>query len=357
MLSVIAISFLGSVGVSGIIIITTRYHGKYTLDFDMAAVHKFHKVAVPRIGGIALFAGLVTGAIYHGLQADDHLHLSKWAGVAALPVFLGGFFEDVFKKVSPRDRLLLSFLSASIGYYELDIGLSSIDWPVFDENILSQPGVALLLTIFMVAGVAHSTNIIDGFHGLLLGSTCLTLMAFIWVMFQTGGGLLTTFAAIMLGAVLGVFVWNFPKGKIFVGDGGAYLIGFLLSVLALLLVKNRSDVSPWFPLLVLSYPIFETVFSMVRKKIFRQKSVMIPDNYHLHMLVYEIVSSPISKKIGINRNATTSIIIWGFSLFAVIPAVIWWRSTVLMFVFFLVFCVLYSCLYLWLFQKVDSKAF
>ena len=355
MFEVIVVSFLSSASVAWIIILTVGFHGKHTLDTDTLGTQKFHGTIVPRIGGIALFFGLVAGAIYHGLQADGQLHLSKWAGVAVLPVFLGGLFEDVFKQISPRDRLLLSFLSASIGYYELDIGLNSVDWIVFDQHILTQPGVSLFLTIFMVAGVAHATNIIDGFHGLLLGNAIFVLMAFMWVMSETGGGLLIIFSEIFLGSMVGLLLWNFPKGKIFLGDSGAYLIGFLLAVLALLLVKSRSSVSPWFPLLALSYPVYETVFSMVRKKLIHGRPVSMPDKWHLHMLVYETWSEPISKIIGINRNATTAVLMWTISLSAIIPAVIWWRSTPIMLGCFMLFCASYSLLYFRLFSKCQSR--
>ena len=351
---VIVVSFLSAAGAAWLIVRTNHIHGKFSLDSDMSGTHKFHSVVVPRIGGIAFFIGLVVGSIFHGLQADDQLHLSKWAGVAALPVFLGGLLEDVFKKISPRDRLLLAFLSAAIGFYELDIGLTSINWPAFDEKILSQPGVSLLLTIVMVGGVAHSTNIIDGFHGLLLGISIMSLGAFIWVMTEVGDDLLKTYAGIMLGALLGVFLLNYPKGKIFLGDGGAYLIGFLLAILALLLIKRHPTISPWFPLLVLSYPVVETIFSIIRKKMISKQPAMSPDNLHLHMLVYQFLSKSISQKIWLNQNAATAIIMWIIALTAVVPAIIWWGNTSAILFFFVVFCVLYSCMYAWLFRKVDQ---
>lgn len=349
---VIAVSFISAAGAAWLIVSTSHIHGKFSLDSDTSGTHKFHSVAVPRIGGVAFFIGLVAGSVYHGLQADAQLHLSKWAGVAALPVFLGGLLEDLFKRISPRDRLLLAFLSAAIGFYELDIGLTSIGWPAFDESILSQPGVALLLTIVMVGGVAHSTNIIDGFHGLLLGISIISLCAFLWVLTEIGDDILKTYAGIMLGALLGVFLLNYPKGKIFMGDGGAYLIGFLLAILALLLIKRHSAVSPWFPLLVMSYPVVETIFSIIRKKVISGKQAMSPDNLHLHMLVYQFLSKSITQKYSLNQNAVTSIIMWIISLTAVVPAVIWWRNTSAILFFLVVFCVLYSCVYAWLFRKV-----
>ena len=98
--------------------------------------------------------------------------------------------------------------------------------------------------------------------------------------------LLVIYISIVLGGLVGIFFLNFPNGKIFLGDGGAYLIGFILALIALLLVKSSNTVSPWFPFLVLIYPVFETLFSMYRKNVIRNIPMSSPDGAHLHMLVY-----------------------------------------------------------------------
>ena len=343
---------------SWLILVTRKMHGEYSLDHDTKGVQKYHTVAVPRIGGIALFTGLAVGSIFHGLQADDQLHLSKWAGVAALPVFLGGLVEDVSKKMSARDRLLLAFLSAAIGYYELGIGLHSVGWEAFDQRFLVQPGASLILTLVMVGGVAHSTNIIDGFHGLLIGVALLVLGAFLWVMIKVNEHLLVIYTMILFGSLAGIFIFNFPKGKLFLGDGGAYLIGFLLAVLALLLVNRHPRISPWFPLLVMAYPVVETIFSIIRKKIFEGRQAMAPDEKHLHMLVFERLSASIGRTIHLNQNAVTSVVMWLVALVSIVPGVLFWDNTVACLVAFCGFCFFYTFLYISLSsggKKFDQK--
>ena len=81
---------------------------------------------------------------------------------------------------------------------------------------------------------------------------------------------------------------NYPRGRIFLGDGGAYLVGLVLAVLSVLLVHRNSGVSPWFPLVLLAYPIWETLFSMYRRKA-RGHSTGRADALHLHSLVYRRV--------------------------------------------------------------------
>ena len=329
-----------------VILVTRRFHGKYSLDHDTQSPQKYHAVAVPRIGGVALFVGLVVGAVFHGLQGDDQLYLSKWAGIAALPVFLGGLLEDVFKKISARDRLLLAFLSAAIAYYELGIGLRAVGWEFFDTTILSQPGISLILTVFMVGGVAHSTNIIDGFNGLLIGFSLLVLGAFLWVLTVVNDYNLTIYTAILVGGLGGALVFNFPKGRIFLGDGGAYLIGFLLAVLALLLVSRHPKISPWFPLAAMAYPVVETLFSIIRKTLIERRHAMVPDSKHLHMLVFEKISPQVMSLFHINRNAATSVVMWSVGLSSILPSLLFWDNTFACLIIFGVFSGGYTLLYL-----------
>ena len=342
------VSFIGAALCCWVILATRSIHGKYSLDYDTKSVQKYHSVAVPRVGGAALFVGLMVGAVFHGLQGDDKLYLSKWAGIAALPVFLGGLLEDVFKKISARDRLLLAFLSAAIAYYELGIGLKAVGWEFFDTTILGQPGISLIITVFMVGGVAHSTNIIDGFHGLLIGFTLLVLAAFLWVLSIVNDYLLTIYTTILLGGLGGIVVFNFPKGKIFLGDGGAYLIGFLLAVLALLLVGRHPTISPWFPLAVMAYPVVETVFSIIRKTLVERRHAMVPDKKHLHMLVFQKMGPRVANRLHINQNAATAVVMWLVGLSSILPSLVFWNNTIACLLIFGIFSVGYTGLYLWL---------
>ena len=326
-LTTLLVSFLGASITAGLILVTAPLHARVTYDVDLDSIQKFHQKPVPRIGGIAVLVGLICGGAYHGLSADQELHLAKWAGVAAIPVFLGGLLEDLKKGMTARDRLLLAFFSATIAHYELQVGLERIDWEWFDTTIIPVPGVTLLLTVLMVGGVSHATNIIDGFNGLLLGVAIMASAAFIFVAYQIGATLQITYLSIMLGALIGVFVFNFPMGRIFLGDGGAYLVGFFLAILSLVLVKNHAAVSPWFPLMLLAYPIMETMFSIFRKKVLSGTPAMAPDGMHFHMLVHKVLIGRLSFLSPKICNASTSIVMWGVFLAGLVPAVIWWDDT------------------------------
>src|ERR1700694_4466162 len=131
------------------------------------------------------------------------------------------------------------------------------------------------------------------------------------------------------GAILGFLMLNFPRGLIFLGDGGAYMIGFLIAEFAVLLVERNSEVSPWFALALLAYPVMETLFSIYRKRVLRGQSPGDPDGLHLHMLIYKRLVRRFSASGSardVRANAYTSPFLWALTLATAIPAVLFWGS-------------------------------
>jgi UDP-N-acetylmuramyl pentapeptide phosphotransferase/UDP-N-acetylglucosamine-1-phosphate transferase len=102
------------------------------------------------------------------------------------------------------------------------------------------------------------------------------------------------------GATLGFLVWNWPWGRIFLGDGGAYLLGFWVVFLGLMIPHRTPEISPMAPVLVGIYPLVETVYSMYRRKFVRTHPINHPDALHLHTLIYRrLVLRP-----GLHLSAT-----------------------------------------------------
>jgi UDP-N-acetylmuramyl pentapeptide phosphotransferase/UDP-N-acetylglucosamine-1-phosphate transferase len=166
--------------------------------------------------------------------------------LSAVPAFAGGFGEDVTKKIGVMARLMLTFASAVFASLLVGATLDRLDMPGLD-TLLLWPVFAIAFTAFAVGGIANSINIIDGYNGLAGGYAVIVLAALAWVAGQVGDPVVLTASLAMLGALLGFLVWNYPAGKIFMGDGGAYLLGFWLGELSVLLVVRNPDVSPWFP--------------------------------------------------------------------------------------------------------------
>ena len=336
-------SFFAALITSFLVIKYEHLHQKFSLDHDFLGIQKFHTESTPRIGGIPLFFGLAVGCILIYNATTEPL----WILISTLPILLIGLAEDLTKSIPPFIRLIASFFSAGIAIYFLNIPLLTIGWPWFDHNILGVQFFSIIITMFMIAGVSHSTNIIDGFNGLLLGYSEIVLLVLLWVTIQTGDSLVFSIVLITMGAIAGVLFFNFPKAKIFTGDGGAYMIGGLLAITCLLLVKRNSNVSPWFALLIMSYPVFETFFSIYRKKFLRNMSPSIPDGIHLHMLKYKRVVPLLTRKTKRDniRNSLTSVLVWIFVIPFMLPALLWWDDHLIMISTIILFCVYYLWIY------------
>ena len=316
-----------------LIVKSSAIHGSFTNDSDLVSTQKFHKRPVPRIGGLALvIAMLVTGLMKFSNDA------ALWGKllIASSPAFIIGILEDVVKRVSPRIRLVVTSFSAILVFYFVQVHFTRVDSVWFDNNILSIPLISLLFMMVIVNGIVHAANVIDGFHGLMLGVSLLVFLSLALVSYNVGDNMIMNFSLVAAGSVAGLFLVNFPFGTIFSGDCGAYFIGFFLATLSVMLMERNPQISAWFPCLLLMYPIFETLFSMYRKVIIRKITPIQPDGVHLHMLIYKRVTL---------RNAKTSLYLWMLSLVCVIPAVLFWRSTATMLFFILVFGITYLHLY------------
>lgn len=261
-------------------------HARITHDHVGSGPQKFHTQPTPRIGGIGVVMGLLAaGAI---LLLADALPGEREFGLlllAGLPAFLGGLAEDVTKRVGVAERLLMTMLSGALAAWLVGAVLHRIDFPGVDTALLWLP-FAVAFTSFAVGGVANAINIIDGYHGLAGGFAVIVLAALAWVASQVGDTLIFSTALALAGALLGFLLWNWPHGRIFLGDGGAYFTGFLLAELGVLLVLRNPSVSPWFPLALLVHPIFETLFSMYRRRFAQRLSPSAADGEHLHQLIH-----------------------------------------------------------------------
>jgi len=322
-------------------------HDHLSADTDFSSPQKFHTKAVPRIGGLAIFLGLALASFLRYFSDSPSALFLLILLVCSLPAFVFGLIEDLTKRVSPRIRLVACFGSAILASSLLGASLRSLAIPGVDL-LLQYPAISIGLTCLMIAGITNAYNIIDGFNGLACMVGIISLAAIAYVAFRSNDSVLLFMAVAMIGAILGFFIWNYPKGLIFLGDGGAYFIGFTIGVLSILLVMRNSGVSPWFAALINIYPIFETIFSIWRKKFIKKISPGVPDGVHLHMLIYGRIArwvDPGNSNALLSNNARTSPFLWVFSGMAVFPATIWWHNTTVLQILTLAFCIFYIYIY------------
>jgi len=345
---ILLVAFGVSLGLTLLTVAMAQRHAHIFNDHDLSGPQKFHARPVPRVGGIGIVAGVMAGLLLV-FWRDRALGLQGLVLLACgAPAFLAGLSEDITKQVSARRRLFFTAVSAVLAVWLVQAvivrtAIPGLDW------LVSFSGGAAVVTVFVVAGVANSLNIIDGFNGLASMCGVLILACLAYVGIQVADPLVTLLALAGIGAMLGFFVWNFPAGLIFLGDGGAYFIGFYVAEVAILLLHRNPQVSPMFPLLLCIYPVFETVFSMYRKKILRGMSPGVPDGVHFHMLVYRrlmrwAVGNQSAKALT-RRNSMTSPYLWMLCMTAVVPAVLFWDNTPVLAAFVLLFGIVYVALY------------
>ncbi len=359
MLVLALFAFLMSVGLCLVLIVfgkgSARTYGRHK-------PQRFHHGHVPRVGGlgIALACGLAwclgAGAVGLGLSINAGI---KWFDVAVLllvlaPVVGAGAIEDNTHKIKAVWRLFASLLTAALGCALLhlsvqSLSLQSLGLPMLDAMWQSMPWLGIGLAFVALAGLPHAFNMIDGYNGLAGIVAVLVSCALAYVALLLGDRMLAGTLLALVGATLGFLYWNYPRGLIFAGDGGAYLWGAVIAVTSILLVQRHAVVSPWFPMLLLIYPVCETAFSIYRKLV-RGVSPGVADALHFHQLIYRrivrgVVHDDASRRM-LMRNNRTSPYLWSFTLLTVLPAVLFWQNTPVLIGFCSLFVLMYILVYI-----------
>ena len=342
------ITFVISLFASWVLVSTKVLHQKFTIDSDFTGVQKFHRDLIPRVGGAPVFIGIILGFLILELIDSKEIHYAKGIFFPMFIVFGAGFLEDITKRVSPLERILFFVIAIMAGIY-ITKALGYIDYSGFrfiDHYLRHHKYIAATLTFVALIGFTNAYNIIDGFNGLasitaifnLLGIALIChLQAHVFEINATRAENIIGF----LGAICGFLVFNYPRARIFLGDSGAYFIGFVIAVLSIKTIQtNEETISPVSVLLLGIYPITEIAFSIYRKRFLRNTSPTQPDGLHLHMLIYKRCTNFRSKM----RNPSVVIIMLILIVPQTILAVIYHRDTSM--------CVLFSLVYIFLYFSI-----
>src|SRR5690349_20327052 len=172
-MSHLVLAFFVSAVATLFVVRSSRTHGHLSADTDLSGPQKFHSHPVPRIGGVGLYVGLFVCALILWWQGASDAKLGFLLLACGLPAFGAGLIEDLTKAVSPAKRLAATALSAALAAWFIGAQITRTDIPGLDWLVATGAG-AMVATVFTVAGVANSVNIIDGFNG--LSSMCVKLM-------------------------------------------------------------------------------------------------------------------------------------------------------------------------------------
>ncbi len=321
-------AFGASAALAWLIVRTRHLHLHLTADHPGLGPQKHHEEATPRIGGLAILVGLMAGLLALRTLTGQWLGPVPGLGLALgglllalLPLYTLGMVEDLHQSVSVRLRLGLSLGAGALAWMVADVRIGALGLPGIDGWLRAVPLLGVVVTAVAVAGLVHAMNIIDGANGLLAGVSLVVFGALAWVAAQFGEVALLRLAVLGAAAVAGFGVLNFPRGRLFCGDAGAYLIGFLCAVLVILLVARQPAISPWFALALVLHPVVETLYSAWRR--FRQgMKPTEPDARHMHSLWVAVLRARTARGaappwLGTNAGAS-----WRTLLLAALPSVL-----------------------------------
>ena len=353
MLILCVFAFFITTIISGLLVRRARRHARR---YPGGMPQRFHKGDVPRIGGVALACGMGCAAfvgMFNTLRGDvANLNLGWWSivwGLCMIPAVLGGLLEDLSQRMSVRWRFLLTFTSAALAVWLLGASVPRLDIGWLDGTTWLWPWLGIGIALLAVAGLPHALNIIDGYNGLACMVAIIVSLALAHVSLQVNDRALAAMFVVTAASSGGFLLWNYPRGLIFAGDSGAYLWGSILSIGCILLVQRHEEVSPWFPLLLLIYPVWETLFSMYRKWM-RGSSPGMADALHFHQLIYRRIVQRVfdddnEARDMLMRNNRTSPYLWAYTVLTVLPAVIFWHTSWVLMLFCVFFAITYTAAY------------
>ncbi|MCK5893606.1 MAG: glycosyltransferase family 4 protein [Endozoicomonadaceae bacterium] len=346
------IAFGLSLLLSLLIVVLAIKCGWFLNQHDLIGVQKCHENPTPHVGGLAVFLSFAVGCWLLPAEAQTVLLPIL---LVAVPVFAVGLIEDFTANISPFWRLVIIFGSISVCFFYVDVdmsmcqrvGVSSLGF-AWTDALLSYPLIGLAFTLLVVGGAVNSVNVIDGYNGLMSGYAMLSSAAMAVVSYQLNDMVIVQLNVLLVASLLGFFILNFPKGKLFMGDGGAYFVGFILSMIGLVLVGRHAELSNWFVLLLMMYPMYELLFSIYRRKVINGTLACQPDAFHLHTLIHKVIvaGNPDGNKVW--NNSKTSPYLWALSLVSIVPAVFWYDNKIALIAWACLFVVVYTKVYSWL---------
>ncbi len=298
-----ALSFLASV----VIVSTRELHlSRTSRGHAKLEVQSVHVAPTPRIGGIALMFGMLAAAALAPPDSSTYLWMLL---CSCIPVFSAGLLEDFNIGASPRTRLFAAMTSSALmimmtGYHIPSFGIPAL------EGVASYWPVGVMFTVFATAGVSHAFNLVDGLNGLAMSIGIVAACALGIIALNMGDQMTATIAAALVLCVAGVLVLNYPLGRLFLGDAGAYTLGHLIAWIAVLLMARNPEVSPWAVLMAAFWPVMDTGAAVLRR-ILNRTPASAPDRMHFHHVVMRVIRAnlPAGQNLVVANSLATAVMV------------------------------------------------
>ncbi|MBE3581795.1 MAG: undecaprenyl/decaprenyl-phosphate alpha-N-acetylglucosaminyl 1-phosphate transferase [Thermoanaerobacteraceae bacterium] len=241
---------------------------------DRPDPRKVHNKVMPRLGGVAIFAGFVAAYLAGGMYYPSFQGL-LWGASLILVV---GLVDDI-RGLSPRWKLA-GQVAAALVVALFGARVEFLTNPF--DGFLFLGKLAIPVTVVWLVGVTNALNLVDGLDGLAAGTALIASVTMAVVAWLEGETRVAFLALALAASILGFLPYNFYPASIFMGDSGSMFLGLTLATLAVLgLTKSATVISLFIPVLILGIPILDTFFAIVRRFLNR-RPIFQPDKGHLH---------------------------------------------------------------------------
>ena len=246
-------------------------------------VQRVHAGEVPRIGGLISVIGifLYWMICIHGKA----MPFVEALLISSIPLILISIKEDFFHNTRASSRLIIMFISCFLFFYLYDISFPIIEFPGLRPLIDSSLIMSWLFFAFCVVVIINGNNLIDGANGLMPMSIIMQSLSLFYICFSSQDMINMIRLIYILTPMLIFLLFNYPWGKVFMGDLGAYFFGFFISLLTIIIFGEHPELPTWGAVIILFYPALELLFSVCRK-VLDGHNPMHPDLHHLHLKMF-----------------------------------------------------------------------
>ena len=249
---------------------------------DAPDARKVHKKPIPRIGGLAIYAGFMAAIIFvearFGFDAESIKETVGLTLSGTLIVAVG--LIDDYKNLPAKVKLLGQIIAAAVLVLIFDVRIDFVTDPFGDYIYLEW--FALPATMFWLVGLTNTVNLIDGLDGLAAGVAAIASFTILLIALEQNFILVAVMTAALAGAAVGFLKYNFHPAQIFMGDTGSMFLGFMLAGISVTgAVKSVATIALIVPIFALGLPILDTTFAIVRR-VRGGVPIFKPDKGHLH---------------------------------------------------------------------------
>ena len=308
------------------------------LDSEFSKVQSFHSRSVLKVGG-----GFILFFIFLSYLLLNKLLFLRDIFYMSLPIFLFSILEDLKIKINPLIRLIILFIIIFFLVKFFNLKIYSIQFYSFDKFLNSYQILNFIFSTLCIAFLINGSNFIDGFNGLLGIHSSIIIFVLSIINYYYGNFDLFFLCILFLICLIIFLIFNFPVSKVFLGNSGSYLIGFILAVLVIWTSQKTQyhKVYPFFFACLLNYIFFETFFSFFRKIFYEKKNPLYPDKKHLHMLVFA----------RLKTHVKTTLVINFFYLITIFVALFFFKDPGYLKILFILQILFYIMFYLMLVKK------